>query len=642
MSTQEENEEPIKTPDEKAPVSDAENSQEKIKNPQSNLSLESFSWNDIEQHAEIFGITDQEIASLCDEIASEVKEGDVIDGQVIDILHGEAIINFGGKSEGVISLNEFRYMPEKLSIGDTMEFIIEKLEDKSGQMVISHRKARDIRNWQRVLKAFEDEDVIQGEIVARTRGGMIVVIFGMEVFLPGSQIDVRPIKDYAKYVGRTMELKVVKVNLEHKNVVVSHKALIQEDIEKQKKEIISQLEKGQVLKGIVKNITSYGAFIDLGGIDGLIYITDLSWNRVKNPSEIVSLDQELDVVILDFNEEKTKIQLGLKQLQPSPWQMLDDDKFKTGNKIKGKVISTPDYGALVEVAPGVEGLLHVSEISWSNSIHSAQEYVKIGDEIECVVLNLDKDNRRLSLGMKQLTPDPWNDIEKKHPVNVTRTGIVKNFASFGIFLELEKGIEGLIFIGDLSWVKKIHQPSDFTSVGSTLEVKVLAIDKEKRKLSLGHKQVKPNPWHQFSRSYSESTLHKATVKEILDRKGAIIVFGDASGLEGFVPFKHLLQADNTALSVGEVADFEVIEFNPGNRKLVLSHANTHKKASAKLVASERKGSGATQNVNSNDSESKKTTLGNSDAFSALEAQMASNKKNAKKDSTTSEEKQTDQ
>ena len=622
---------------EKSKPSKEEAEKPKRNNPNKNLSLENFNWDSIEKRPDE-NIATADVANLYEELSPDIKEGQIMQGKIVDMLEGEVIINFNGKSEGVIILNEFRYMSEKPKVGDTIEFMIEKLEDKTGQMVVSHKKAKDIKNWHRALDAFEKEEIIEGEIIARTRGGMIVSMFDMEVFLPGSQIDVRPIKDYAQYVGKVMELKVVKINHEHKNIVVSHKALIQEDIEKQRKEIISTLEKGQVLKGVVKNITKYGAFIDLGGIDGLIYITDLSWNRVKDPNEIVALDQELEVVILDFNAEKTKIQLGLKQLQPSPWQQLDEEKFKVGEKVKGKVISTPDYGALVEVASGVEGLLHFSEISWSNNIHSVRDYLEIGDEIECVILNLDKDNRRLSLGMKQLTPDPWEDIEKKHPINSVRTGTVKNFANFGIFLELEKGIEGLIFIGDLSWVKKIHHPSDFTSIGSQLEVKVLNIDKEKRKLSLGHKQVKPNPWHQFSRVYTESTMHKATVKEILDRKGGIIVFGDNTGLEGFVPYKHLMKEDQTFLSIGEVAEFEVIEFNPDNRKLVLSHTNTHK-SNARDMENQKRSSTSTT-----DAQSKKTTLGNFDAFTKLKAEIEANKKehaNKKSENTSSKDKESE-
>ena len=509
---------------------------------------------------------------------SSVIESEIVKGTVSSINDGDVLLDIGFKSDGLLSLSEFRDMPE-LAVGDKVEVLIDVREDATGQLILSHRKARTIKAWDRVNKAHDDGTVVNGFVKCRTKGGMIVDVFGIEAFLPGSQIDVKPIRDYDIYVGKTMEFKIVKINHEFKNVVVSHKALIEADIEEQKKEIIGQLEKGQVLEGIVKNVTSYGVFVDLGGVDGLIHITDLSWSRINHPNEIVDLDQKLNVVILDFDEDKTRIQLGLKQLNPHPWEALGKE-MKVGDKVKGKVVVIADYGAFIEVAEGVEGLIHVSEMSWSTHLRSAQDFVNVGDEVEAVVLTLDREERKMSLGIKQLTPDPWTDITSKYPVGSKHKGIVRNFTNFGVFVELEEGIDGLIYISDLSWTKKIKHPSEFTNIGDTLEVVVLELDVEGRKLSLGHKQTMENPWDKYEAEFAVGSKHTAAIDEMVD-KGAVINFND--DISAFVPKRHLEKEDGTDLKKGEEAEFQIIEFNKEFKKVVASHMSIHKEEEAKIV-----------------------------------------------------------
>jgi len=501
--------------------------------------LENFDWDKYEEGIERVDDTKlKEFENLVEENFVDTADEEVVEGTVVHMTDREAIIDINAKSEGVISLNEFRYNPD-LKVGDKVEVLIDIREDKTGQLVLSHRKARTIKAWERVNNAHDKEEIVTGFVKCRTKGGMIVDVFGIEAFLPGSQIDVKPIRDYDQYVGKTMEFKVVKINHEFKNVVVSHKALIEADIEEQKKEIIGQLEKGQVLEGVVKNITSYGVFIDLGGVDGLVHITDLSWSRINHPNEVVELDQKLNVVILDFDDNKSRIQLGLKQLEKHPWDALGDE-IKVGDKVKGKVVVIADYGAFIEVAEGVEGLIHVSEMSWSTHLRSAQDFVNVGDEVEAVVLTLDREDRKMSLGIKQLTPDPWTDITSKYPVGSRHKGIVRNFTNFGVFVELEEGIDGLIYISDLSWTKKIKHPSEFVAVGDTLEVEVLELDVEGRKLSLGHKQTTENPWDKYSEEFAEGTIHKAAIAEVVD-KGATINFNE--DIVGFVPQRHMEKED---------------------------------------------------------------------------------------------------
>ena len=529
--------------------------------------LENFDWEKYEEGIE--RVDDKklkEFENLVEENFVDTADEEVVEGTVVHMTDREAIIDINAKSEGVISLNEFRYNPD-LKVGDKVEVLIDIREDKTGQLVLSHRKARTIKAWDRVNAAHDKEEIVQGFVKCRTKGGMIVDVFGIEAFLPGSQIDVKPIRDYDQYVGKTMEFKVVKINHEFKNVVVSHKALIEADIEEQKKEIIGQLEKGQVLEGVVKNITSYGVFIDLGGVDGLIHITDLSWSRINHPNEVVELDQKLNVVILDFDDNKSRIQLGLKQLEKHPWDALGDD-IKVGDKVKGKVVVIADYGAFIEVAEGVEGLIHVSEMSWSTHLRSAQDFVNVGDEVEAVVLTLDREDRKMSLGIKQLTPDPWTDITSKYPVGSKHKGIVRNFTNFGVFVELEEGIDGLIYISDLSWTKKIKHPSEFVTVGDTLEVEVLELDVEGRKLSLGHKQTTENPWDKYTKEYAEGTVHKAAIAEVVD-KGATINFNE--DIVGFVPARHMEKEDGKKLVKGEEVEFKIIEFNKDFKRVVASH-----------------------------------------------------------------------
>lgn len=568
--------------------------------------LENFDWDKYEEGIERVDDTKlKEFETLVEENFVDTADEEVVEGKVVHMTDREAIIDINAKSEGVISLNEFRYNPD-LKVGDKVEVLIDIREDKTGQLVLSHRKARTIKAWERVNNAHDKEEIVTGFVKCRTKGGMIVDVFGIEAFLPGSQIDVKPIRDYDQYVGKTMEFKVVKINHEFKNVVVSHKALIEADIEEQKKEIIGQLEKGQVLEGIVKNITSYGVFIDLGGVDGLVHITDLSWSRINHPNEVVDLDQKLNVVILDFDDNKSRIQLGLKQLEKHPWDALGDE-IKVGDKVKGKVVVIADYGAFIEVADGVEGLIHVSEMSWSTHLRSAQDFVNVGDEVEAVVLTLDREDRKMSLGIKQLTPDPWTDITSKYPVGSRHKGIVRNFTNFGVFVELEEGIDGLIYISDLSWTKKIKHPSEFVTVGDTLEVEVLELDVEGRKLSLGHKQTTENPWDKYSEEFAEGTVHKAAIAEVVD-KGATIDFNE--DIVGFVPQRHMEKEDGKKLVKGEEAEFKIIEFNKDFKRVVASHTAIFREQEDRNVKAAAKKRAAS-------SDEAAPTLG--DANSALQA-----------------------
>jgi small subunit ribosomal protein S1 len=546
--------------------------------------LENFDWDKYEEGIE--KVDDSKLSEFENLVAEnfvDTADEEVVEGTVIHMTDREAIIDINAKSEGVISLNEFRYNPD-LKVGDKVEVLIDIREDKAGQLVLSHRKARTIMAWDRVNDAHDKEEIVQGFVKCRTKGGMIVDVFGIEAFLPGSQIDVKPIRDYDQYVGKNMEFKVVKINHEFKNVVVSHKALIEADIEEQKKEIISQLEKGQVLEGIVKNVTSYGVFIDLGGVDGLIHITDLSWSRINHPNEVVDLDQKLNVVILDFDDNKSRIQLGLKQLEKHPWDALGDT-IKIGDNVKGKVVVIADYGAFIEVAEGVEGLIHVSEMSWSTHLRSAQDFVKVGDEVEAVVLTMDREERKMSLGIKQLTPDPWTDITSKYPVGSRHTGVVRNFTNFGVFVEMEEGIDGLIYISDLSWTKKIKHPSEFVNVGDKLKVEVLELDVDGRKLSLGHKQTTENPWDKYSKEFAEGSVHTAKITDIVD-KGATVDFND--DITAFVPQRHMEKEDGKKLGKGEEADFKIIEFNKDLKRVVASHTAIFREQEERNVRSAKK------------------------------------------------------
>ncbi|MDX1461515.1 MAG: 30S ribosomal protein S1 [Marinirhabdus sp.] len=541
--------------------------------------LADFNWHNYEEGIDpVDGEQLQEFEKLVAENFVDTLDDEVVEGEVIHLTDRDAIIDINAKSEGVISLNEFRYNPD-LKVGDKVEVLIDVREDATGQLILSHRKARTIKAWDRVNAAHDEGTIVNGFVKCRTKGGMIVDVFGIEAFLPGSQIDVKPIRDYDIYVGKTMEFKVVKINHEFKNVVVSHKALIEADIEEQKKEIIGQLEKGQVLEGVVKNITSYGVFVDLGGVDGLVHITDLSWSRINHPNEVVELDEKLNVVILDFDEDKTRIQLGLKQLNAHPWEALGEE-MKVGDKVEGKVVVIADYGAFVEVAEGVEGLIHVSEMSWSTHLRSAQDFVNVGDKVEAQILTLDREERKMSLGIKQLTPDPWTDITTKYPVGSRHSGIVRNFTNFGVFVELEEGIDGLIYISDLSWTKKVKHPSEFTNIGDTLDVVVLELDVEGRKLSLGHKQTEDNPWDKYEDEFKVGSKHTAAIDEMVD-KGAIINFND--DISAFVPKRHLEKEDGTDLTKGEEAEFQIIEFNKEFKKVVASHMTIHKEEEAKIV-----------------------------------------------------------
>ena len=545
--------------------------------------LTNFNWHQYQEGIdELDDKQIKEFEKLVEKNFVDTSDDNIIEGEVIHLTDKDIIIDINAKSEGVISKNEFRYNPD-LKIGDKVEVIVDTREDKSGQLVLSHRKARVIKAWDRVNEAHDNGDIVQGFVKCRTKGGMIVDVFGIEAFLPGSQIDVKPIRDYDQYTNKNMDFKVVKINHEFKNVVVSHKALIEADIEEQKKGIISQLEKGQVLEGTVKNMTSYGVFIDLGGVDGLIHITDLSWNRINHPSEILELDQTIKVVILDFDDDKSKIQLGLKQLTQHPWDKLGDD-VKEGSKVTGKVVVIADYGAFIEIDEGIEGLVHVSEMSWSTHLRSAQDFVNVGDNIEAIVLNLDRESRKMSLGMKQLSEDPWTDITKKFPIGSNHTGSVRNFTNFGVFIELEEGIDGLIYISDLSWTKKIKHPSEFLSLEDKIEVVILDLDVDGRKLSLGHKQTKPNPWDNYEKDFALDTVHKSEISEVID-KGAIINFNE--DISSFCPTRHLDKKDGSKLTEGETAEFKVIEFSKEFKRVVVSHMQTHNDSSPEEIVEEK-------------------------------------------------------
>ena len=560
---------------------------------------------------------------------SRINENEVVEGVVTSINKREVIVNIGYKSEGVISINEFRYNPD-LAVGDTVEVYVENAEDKKGQLILSHKRARAVKSWDRVNEAFEKDEIVKGYIKCRTKGGMIVDVFGIEAFLPGSQIDVKPIRDYDVFVNKTMEFKIVKINQEFRNVVVSHKALIEAEIEAQKADIIAKLEKGQVLEGTVKNITSYGVFVDLGGVDGLIHITDLSWGRISHPEEVVSLDQKINVVILDFDDTKKRIALGLKQLTPHPWDALDQN-IKVGDIVKGKVVVIADYGAFVEVQPGVEGLIHVSEMSWSLHLRSAQDFLKVGDEVEAVVLTLDREERKMSLGIKQLKPDPWATITEKYPINSKHTATVRNFTNFGVFVELEEGVDGLVHISDLSWTKKIKHPSEFTSIGEPLEVVVLEVDQENRRLSLGHKQLEENPWNEYENTYSVGSIHEGTVTALVD-KGATITL--AEGVTGFCSNRNLVKEDGTTAKEGEKLPFKVTEFNKGSKKITLSHTRTYEEArreEAKKEAREKESeANSTQKVVRKLKDNlEKTTLGDISDLADLKSRLEAEEKAGK-------------
>ena len=596
---------------------------ENLKNVQP---LEDFNWDAYENGEVVAATSHEEQEKAYDNTLNKVNDREVVDGTVIAMNKREVVVNIGYKSDGIIPMSEFRYNPD-LKVGDTVEVYIENQEDKKGQLVLSHRKARASRSWERVNAALESQEIIKGYIKCRTKGGMIVDVFGIEAFLPGSQIDVKPIRDYDVFVGKTMEFKVVKINQEFKNVVVSHKALIEAELEQQKKEIISKLEKGQVLEGTVKNITSYGVFIDLGGVDGLIHITDLSWGRVSDPHEVVELDQKLNVVILDFDDEKKRIALGLKQLTPHPWDALDAN-LKVGDHVKGKVVVMADYGAFIEIAPGVEGLIHVSEMSWSQHLRSAQDFMKVGDEVEAVILTLDREERKMSLGIKQLKADPWENIEEKYPIGSKHTAKVRNFTNFGVFVEIEEGVDGLIHISDLSWTKKIKHPSEFTQIGADIDVQVLEIDKDNRRLSLGHKQLEENPWDVFETVFTVGSVHEGTIIEMLD-KGAVVAL--PYGVEGFATPKHLVKEDGSQAQLNEKLQFKVIEFNKDAKRIILSHSRIFEdaakaeeraeKKAAKKATSKKEETPMVQNVAAS------TTLGDIDALAALKEKLeAGNKK----------------
>jgi len=581
-------------------------------------SAEEFDWESFENEERKNTPKHKEYQAKYDETLSTVAVDEVVPGTVIQMTPREVVVNIGYKSEGVVSLNEFRYNPN-LKVGDTVEVYVESQEDKKGQLLLSHKKARAINSWDRVNASLEKDEIITGYIKCRTKGGMIVDVFGIEAFLPGSQIDVKPIRDYDVFVGKTMEFKVVKINQEFKNVVVSHKALIEAELEQQKKEIIAKLEKGQVLEGTVKNITSYGVFIDLGGVDGLIHITDLSWGRVNHPEEIVQLDQKLNVVILDFDDDKKRIALGLKQLTPHPWDSVDPD-LKIGDKVKGKVVVMADYGAFVEINTGVEGLIHVSEMSWSQHLRSAQEFLKVGDEVEAVILTLDRTERKMSLGIKQLKPDPWQNINEKYTVGSKHTAKVRNFTNFGVFVEIEEGVDGLIHISDLSWTKKIKHPAEFTSIDSEIEVSVLEIDKENRRLSLGHKQLEENPWDVFENLFTIDSVHEGTVVEVFD-KGAVITL--PYGVEGFVTPKHLVKEDGTIGKVDEKMEFKVIEFNKSAKKIILSHSRVYEDEKRTSESASKKAEAEPQRKSPRKTKpnAEKTTLGDITQLAALKEEM---------------------
>ena len=583
-----------------------------------------FDW-DAYEHGETRGNKSrEELVKTYDESLNTVKDKDVIEGTIIAINKREVVVNIGYKSDGIIPVSEFRYNSE-IKVGDQVEVFIENQEDKKGQLILSHRKARAARSWDRINAALENNEIIKGYIKCRTKGGMIVDVFGIEAFLPGSQIDVKPIRDYDIFVGKTMEFKVVKINQEFKNVVVSHKALIEAELEQQKREIIAKLEKGQVLEGTVKNITSYGVFIDLGGVDGLIHITDLSWGRVNHPQEVVELDQKLNVVILDFDDEKKRIALGLKQLQPHPWDALDPE-LKVGDHVKGRVVVMTDYGAFVEVAAGVEGLIHVSEMSYSQHLRSAQDFLKVGDEVEAVILTLDRADRKMSLGLKQLKKDPWEDIEVRYPVGSRHTARVRNFTNFGVFVEIEEGVDGLIHISDLSWTKKVKHPSEFTQIGADIEVQVLEIDKESRRLSLGHKQLEDNPWDAFEDVFAVGSIHEGTIIEMVE-KGAVVAL--PHGVEGFATPKHLVKEDGTTAKKGETLEFKVIEFNKDSKRIILSHSRIHedaaKAARGEATRKAKRPAAKREEQPKLTTPVEKTTLGDIEALAALKEKLSAGK-----------------
>jgi small subunit ribosomal protein S1 len=600
-----------------------------------NASSLDFDWDNSGKKSTSYSKSERErLENLYEKSLSSITDHEVVEGQIVAMTSKDAVVNIGYKSDGVVALSELRYDPE-IKVGDKIEVYIESKEDRGGQLILSHKKARSLKSWDRVNDALANDEIIKGYVKCRTKGGLIVDVFGIEAFLPGSQIDVKPIRDYDVYVGKSMEFKVVKINNEFKNVVVSHKALIEEELEAQKTEIISKLEKGQVLEGTVKNITSYGVFVDLGGVDGLIHITDLSWGRINHPEEIVTLDEKIQVVILDFDEGKKRIALGLKQLTPHPWDKVDAS-LNVGDNVKGKVVVLADYGAFVEIEPGFEGLVHVSEMSWSQHLRSAQDFLKVGDEVECVILSLDREERKMSLGIKQLMPDPWADIETKYPANSRHTAKVRNFTNFGVFVELEEGVDGLIHISDLSWSKKIKHPSEFTKVGDDIEVVVLDTDKENRRLSLGHKQLEENPWDVFETVFNEGSVHQGTIISLND-KGAVVSL--PYGVEGFAPVKHLAKADGTSAKAEEALDFKVIEFSKDNKKIIVSHARTHEEEKAGSArsneASESKESRADETkkaVKKVKDNLEKSTLGDLDVLANLKSDMEESEKAAAKKS----------
>ena len=585
------------------------------------VAVENFDWAAFENESGLYNQTKEEIEKAYSDSMSNIAVGETVEGTVTEINKREVIVNIGYKSEGVIPASEFRYNTE-LAVGETVEVYVESVEDKGGQLLLSHKKARQLKSWDRVNEALEKDEIIKGYVKCRTKGGMIVDVFGIEAFLPGSQIDVKPIRDYDVYVDKTMEFKVVKINQEYRNVVVSHKALIEAELEAQKQVIMSKLEKGQILEGVVKNITSYGVFIDLGGVDGLIHITDLSWGRVNHPEEVVALDQKLQVVIIDFDETKKRIALGLKQVTAHPWEALDAN-LNVGDTVKGKVVVMADYGAFVEIAPGVEGLIHVSEMSWSQHLRSAQDFMKVGDEVEAVILTLDREERKMSLGIKQLSADPWEKIEEKYPVGTKCTAKVRNFTNFGVFVEIEEGIDGLIHISDLSWTKKVKHPGEFTQVGADVEVVVLEIDKENRRLSLGHKQLEENPWNEFEQQYTVDSVHSGTVVELTE-KGAIVSLGE--NIEGFAPARQLVKEDGSTIKKGETAEFKVIEFSKATKRVTLSHTRIFEEAKREAVAAEKAERKAAaeatkSSVKKIQQSVEKTTLGDIAGLAELKAQM---------------------
>ena len=591
-----------------------------------------FDWDTAGKKSSNYNAADRlRMESLYEKSLSSITEHEVVEGVIVAKTSKDAVVNIGYKSDGIVPLSELRYNPD-ITIGERIEVYIESKEDKSGQLLLSHKKARSLKSWDRVNTALETDEIIKGYVKCRTKGGLIVDVFGIEAFLPGSQIDVKPIRDYDVYVGKSMEFKVVKINKEFKNVVVSHKALIEEELEAQKTEIISKLEKGQVLEGTVKNITSYGVFVDLGGVDGLIHITDLSWGRINHPEEVVTLDGKIQVVILDFDEGKKRIALGLKQLTPHPWDKVDAN-LKVGDTVKGKVVVLADYGAFIEIEPGFEGLVHVSEMSWSQHLRSAQDFLKVGDDVEASILSIDREERKMSLGIKQLMPDPWSEIENRYPANSRHTAKVRNFTNFGVFVELEEGVDGLIHISDLSWSKKIKHPSEFTKVGETIDVTVLEIDKENRRLSLGHKQLEENPWDVFESVFSEGSVHQGTIITITDKGGVIAL---PYGVEGFSPTKHLTKEDGTLAKAEETLDFKVLEFSKENKKIIVSHARTHeeeKAGSAKESSSdakENKGDETKKAVKKIKDNLEKSTLGDLSVLSNLRSELEESEKAAAK------------